>query len=283
MKKSILGVIVVSLFGFILLNLKDNEPYSNLTGEEFMYVHFLDVGQGDSTLVELPNGEVMLIDAGEKNIGIVVKNYLDNLGIKKIDYLIGTHPHTDHIGGLAYIIDSFEIGNIYMPKAISTSKTYENLLETIKNNNLSVTVAREGVVIIDKEGLKVEVISPVKDSYSSLNNYSVVLKICYGENVFLFMGDAEELVEKEIKGDISADVIKVGHHGSITSSSEEFIRRVKPNYAIISVGDNNKYDHPNDEVLKRYELYGAKIYRTDINGNIIIKSRGENVDVEVEK
>lgn len=283
MKKSVFGLIVIALFSLVLLNLKDNDTYSNLTNDKLMYVHYLDVGQGDSTLVELPNGEVMLIDAGEKNKGVVIKNYLDNLGIEKIDYLIGTHPHTDHIGGLAYIIDAFEIGNIYMPKVVSTSKTYENLLETIKKNDLSVTTAKEGVVIIDRDGLKVEALSPIRDSYSSLNNYSVVLKINYGGNVFLFMGDAEELVEKEIKRDVSADVIKVGHHGSLTSSSEEFIKRVKPKYAIISVGDNNKYDHPNSEVLKRYELYGAKIYRTDINGNIVIKSKGNNLDVEVEK
>lgn len=283
MKKSFFGLIVIALVGFIVLNFNDNETYSNLTNGEVLSIHYLDVGQGDSTFIELPNGKTMLIDAGEKSQGEVVKSYLDNLEIKTVDYLIGTHPHTDHIGGLAYIIESFEINNIYMPKATSTSKTYENLLETIKKKNLSVTSARSGVVIIDEDGLKVEVLSPIKGSYSGLNNYSVVLKISYGKNVFLFMGDAEELVEKEINGDVSADVIKVGHHGSITSSSEEFVARVKPKYAIISVGVNNKYDHPSEDILKRYEAVGAKTYRTDLNGNIVIKSDGEKIEVEVEK
>lgn len=283
MKKSFFGLIVIALVGFIVLNFNDNETYSNLTNGEVLSIHYLDVGQGDSTFIELPNGKTMLIDAGEKSQGEVVKSYLDNLEIKTVDYLIGTHPHTDHIGGLAYIIESFEINNIYMPKATSTSKTYENLLETIKKKNLSVTSARSGVVIIDEDGLKVEVLSPIKGSYSGLNNYSVVLKISYGKNVFLFMGDAEELVEKEINGDVSADVIKVGHHGSMTSSSEEFVARVKPKYAIISVGVNNKYDHPSEDILKRYEAVGAKTYRTDLNGNIVIKSDGEKIEVEVEK
>ena len=162
---------------------RNDSIYSNdIDGN--LKVNFIDVGQGDSIFIELPNEEVMLIDAGEKSEADKVNNYIKNLGYEKIDYVIGTHPHTDHIGALSSVIDSFDIRKIYMPKAISTSKTYENLLTTIKNKNLKVTTAKSGVNIINDKDLKIDIIAPVKD-YSNLNNNSAVIKLVYKNISFL--------------------------------------------------------------------------------------------------
>lgn len=260
-----------------------NQSIENISQNKKIKIHYIDVDQGDSIFIELPNEETMLIDAGEASKGTIVENYIKKLGYTKIDYLIGTHPHTDHIGGLSYIIENFKIGKIYMPKAVSTSKTYENLLNTISEKGLKITTAKAGVNIIDINDLKIDIISPTKDSYNNLNNYSAVIKINYKNNKFLFMGDAESTVENEILEDVSADVIKIGHHGSNTSSSNPFISKVKAKYAIIMVGLNNRYNHPNQDTIDKWEKSGATIYRTDLNGNITVTSDGDEINIDTTK
>ena len=245
--------------------------------------HYIDVGQGDASLIELSNGEVMLIDAGLASSSQKIIEYIKSLGYDRIDYVIATHPHADHIGGMAEVIKAFDIGTIYMPKAVSTSKTYENLLETIKEKGLHVKTGKAGVSVLQDENLTIDMLAPNQDKYSSLNNYSIVLKITYGNTSFLYTGDAEELSEKEITGDVKADVLKVGHHGSDSSSSDEFLKRVNPKYAIISVGKDNSYDHPSSSTIHKLEKYTNYIYRTDLNGTITVTSDGENIDVKVEK
>lgn len=262
---------------------EENNREINNYQDQSLTVHYLDVGQGDSILIELPNKELMLIDGAEAKESDKIINYIKKEEYSKIDYVIATHPHADHIGGLANIIGSFEIESVYMPKAVSTSKTYENLLKTIANKGLKVKSAKAGVKIIDEENYKVEMIAPNKDSYKNLNNYSVVLKITYGNRELLFMGDAEEESEKEITADVKSDVIKIGHHGSNTSSSIDFVRRVNPEYAIISVGENNKYNHPNLEIINRWQSLGATIFRTDINGTIIVTTDGKELQITSEK
>ena len=246
-------------------------------------VNYIDVGQGDSIFIQLPNNQTMLIDAGEAYKSDNVINYLNNLGITKIDYVIGTHPHTDHIGGLEEVINTFDIGSIYMPRASSTSKTYEDLLTTISSKDLKVKTAKSGVVVLDDNNLKLEFIAPNSDSYSELNNYSAVLKLTYLDNTFLFMGDAETLSEEEITSEIKADVIKVGHHGSDSSSSLEFVKKVSPEYAIIMVGEGNSYNHPYQSIIDRYENVGAKVLRTDLDGNIVCDSDGKEVSCSGDK
>lgn len=246
-------------------------------------VNYIDVGQGDSIFIQLPNNETMLIDAGEAYMSKNVINYLNNLGITKIDYVVGTHPHTDHIGGLEEVINTFDIGSIYMPNAISTSKTYEDLLTTISNKGLKVKTAKSGVVVLSEDNLKLEFIAPNSDDYSNLNNYSAVLKLTYLDNTFLFMGDAETLSEDEITSDVNADVIKVGHHGSDSSSGIEFVKKVSPEYAIIMVGEGNSYNHPYQSIIDRYESVGAKVLRTDLDGNIICDSDGASVSCSGDK
>ena len=260
----------------------DKASVSTFSGDT-LRVNYIDVGQGDSIFIQLPNKETMLIDAGEAYEVDNVINYLNNLGIKKIDYVVGTHPHTDHIGGLEEVINTFDVGTIYMPKVSSNSKTFEDLLTTISNKGLKVETAKSGVVFLDEDNLKLEFIAPNSDNYSNLNNYSAVLKLTYLDNTFLFMGDAETLSEDEITSDVNADVIKVGHHGSDSSSSVEFVKKVSPEYAIIMVGEGNSYNHPYQSIIDRYESVGAKVLRTDLDGNIVCDSDGVDVTCSGDK
>ncbi len=287
--------ILIILLAFLIINNQDKiknlfnqnnnqnqNDYIN-TNNDLLKVHYLDVGQGDSIFIELPNNETMLIDAAESYQSENIINYLKNLNYQKIDYVIGTHPHTDHIGGLKDIINTFEIGKIYMPKVVSTTKTYESLLMAIKDKNLKINTAKAGTTIIDTDALKINIIAPNNDTYTELNNYSVVTKITYGTTKFLFMGDAEKLSENEIKENVTADVIKIGHHGSNTSSSINFIKKVNAKYGIISVGLNNKYNLPKEETITNWENSGTKIYLTSINGTIRAISDGTNIKIESEK
>ena len=256
-------------------------PEHNNSGK--LISHYIDVGQGDSEFIELPNGETMLIDAGTSAYGETVVDYIKNLGYSKIDYLVGTHPHADHIGGMQEVVKSFDIGSIYMPKASTNTKTYENLLTAIKDKGLKIKTAKAGVSVVSDSDLKVEMLAPNSSEYDDLNNYSAVVKITYKNNKFLYMGDAEKVSEDEITADVSADVIKIGHHGSTSSSSAEFVKKVNPTYAVICVGKDNDYGHPKDTILKRWEKIGAEILRTDNNGSIEITSDGDNISVKTEK
>ncbi len=287
--------ILIILLAFLIINNQDKiknlfnqnnnqnqNDYIN-TNNDLLKVHYLDVGQGDSIFVELPNNETMLIDAAESYQSENIINYLKNLNYQKIDYVIGTHPHTDHIGGLKDIINTFEIGKIFMPKVVSTTKTYESLLMAIKDKNLKINTAKAGTSIIDTDALKINILAPNNSTYTELNNYSVVTKITYGTTKFLFMGDAEKLSENEIKENVTADVIKIGHHGSNTSSSIDFIKKVNAKYGIISVGLNNKYNLPKEETITNWENSGTKIYLTSTNGTIRASSDGTNIKIESEK
>ena len=287
--------ILIILLAFLIINNQDKiknlfnqnnnqnqNDYIN-TNNDLLKVHYLDVGQGDSIFIELPNNETMLIDAAESYQSENIINYLKNLNYQKIDYVIGTHPHTDHIGGLKNIINTFEIGKFFMPKVVSTTKTYESLLMAIKDKNLKINTAKAGTSIIDTDALKINILAPNNSIYTELNNYSVVTKITYGTTKFSFMGDAEKLSENEIKENVTADVIKIGHHGSNTSSSIDFIKKVNAKYGIISVGLNNKYNLPKEETITNWENSGTKIYLTSTNGTIRASSDGTNIKIESEK
>ena len=220
-------------------------------------VHFLDVGQGDAIFIELPNGETMLIDAGNEENGDQIVNYIEACGYGTIDYLVATHPHADHIGGMAYVINHLSIGSIYMPKVSTTTQTYYDLLTAIQDKGLTVQTAKAGVSILNISSLAVTMLAPNKDQYNDLNNYSAVIKITYKSNTFLFMGDAETLSENEITSDVSADVLKVGHHGSSYSTGQAFLNKVGPAYAVISVGADNDYGHPTQSTLDKLTAASA--------------------------
>lgn len=246
-------------------------------------VSYIDVGQADSILIQSPSGRNMLIDAGNSTNQTTIANYLKSKNIKKIDVLVATHPHADHIGGMAYIISNFQIGLIYMPKATTTTLTYEKLLTTIKNKGLSINTAKAGVVIpMGDSALGINMIAPCGSSYSDLNSYSAVIKIVYKNTSFLFAGDANNDSEAEMIASgvsLKADVLKVGHHGSATSSSAAFLKAVTPKYAVISVGKDNTYGHPTQATLDRLSNSEAKIYRTDSGGTVIITSNGQIITV----
>lgn len=246
-----------------------------------LVVHFLDVGQGDSAFIEFPNDECMLIDAGTSDCDDIIIDTVESYGYSRIDYIIATHPHADHIGAMSSVIDYFDIGEIYMPNISSNSKTFENLLQTISDNGLQVNTACADKIINTESELEIEFFSPQPNmTYDDLNNYSAVLKITYGDDAFLFTGDAENIAEADMmdlySNELDCDVLKVGHHGSDSSSSEEFLNAATPQYAVISCGNHNSYGHPHKETLNRLESMGTKVYRTDKQGTITFISDGQN-------
>lgn len=248
---------------------------------EVIEVHFIDVGQGDAILVTAPNDKIMLIDAGNNGDGKIIIDYLRRLGLEKIDVLIGTHPHADHLGGLDEVIRKFQIGSIYLPRVSHNTKTYEEVLLAIKEKGLKINEAKGGLTLDLGPSVTGKILAPNKGSYDDLNDYSVVVKISFGENSFLFTGDAEALSEKEMLAanhDLKADILKVGHHGSSTSTSSEFLKAVAPDFAVISVGKDNSYNHPHKTVLNRLNNAHIKIYRTDQHGDIKVISDGQNIE-----
>lgn len=241
-------------------------------------IHYINVGQADSVLIQ-QGSQSMLIDAGNNADSDTVKNYISQQGITQLDYVVGTHPHEDHIGGLDYVINSFKIGKIYMPKATSTTKTFQDVVTAIKNKGMTATVPTPGETFKLGEA-NCTILGPINSKDDDLNTYSIVIKIVFGNNKFMFTGDAQASNEQDMieKGyDLSADVLKVGHHGSHTSTSQAFLDKVNPAYAVISVGKGNDYGHPHKEVMERLQAKGIKAYRTDESGNIVCTSDGKNI------
>lgn len=244
-------------------------------------VYFLDVGQADSILLS-NNGHYMLIDAGNNEDGPKLVNYFKSLGITKFDYVISTHAHEDHIGGMDDIIKNFDIGTFYMPDLITTTKTFEDVLDALSEKQIAFETPT-----IDQEfsfsDTKITTLY-VNNEVKNLNDSSIVLRLKHGTNTFLFTGDASTKVEKQLLNkNIASDVLKVGHHGSRYSTSKEFLNKVNPQYAIISVGINNTYKHPHDETLKKLIDKKIIIYRTDQEGTIVAESNGDIIQFKTIK
>ena len=254
---------------------------TNTEVDSTLKVYYLDVGQADSILIQ-DNNQNMLIDAGNNGDGKYLVKYFKELGITKFDYLVGTHPHEDHIGGLDNVIKNFDIDKVLLPDVSTTTETYEDVLDALIEKNLKVTTPKIGDNF-KMSDCDFSVMSIGTDA-TDLNETSIVLKMQFGNKKFIFTGDATSKNEKNmLDKDISADVLKVGHHGSEYSTCQEFLDKVNPQYAIISVGKGNKYGHPTSQTLNKLKAKNITIYRTDESGTILLTSDGENINFETIK
>ncbi|MZP43608.1 MBL fold metallo-hydrolase [Heliobacterium gestii] len=248
-------------------------------------VHFIDVGQADSILLQSPGGRFVLIDGGNVDDGWKVVNYLKQQGVKEVAAIVATHPHEDHIGGLDKVLKSFPVGQVYMPKATTTTKTFEYFLNAVKESGAKRVEAKGGLKldVPDFDGLFV---APNGTNYEDLNDYSAVLKVTYGKVSFLLTGDAESVSEGEMVArgyDLRADVLKVGHHGSTSSTSPPFLKAVSPKYAFIPVGEGNDYGHPHKKTLDKLAKANVQVFRADKNGTVVATCDGEKVTFQPEK
>lgn len=272
--KKLLCILLTMLFLIFLVSCNKSSETMNKSNN--MMVHYIDVGQGDSELIQIGDKNI-LIDAGTSDKKTL--DYLKKINITKLDYVIATHPHEDHIGSMDDVINYCTIGTFYAPKVTTTTKTYENMIDALKKKNLKITVPKVGEQInIDNATLTF--LAPNSTKYDDLNNYSIVVKVKYGNNSFLFTGDAEALSEGEIlqkQLDIQADVLKVGHHGSSSSTSQDFLNKVNPKYAVISCAKGNDYGHPHKETLDKLKDKNTGIFRTDLSGTIIATSDGAKI------
>lgn len=284
----LLGILVVGA-AVVLQQLglfETEEPVSeNLSGSAAAQVYFIDVGQGDSELIRLKDSGIdILIDAGTRSTKQELADYLKELGVDDIDILIGTHPHEDHIGGMAKIIEEFPIGTLYLPEISDemtpTTKTYESLLDAAESKNVTVRTAAAGDVLLEQGNTSFKVLSPSHTDYDNLNDYSIVTRLKVGDTAFLFQGDAETPVEEEILdsgADVSCDVIKLGHHGSSTSSSRAYLEAANPSAAVISCGVGNEYGHPHRETMDLLEKLSITPYRTDTQKTLLAETDGKNI------
>ena len=262
-----------------------NQPGQPLDTE--LEVHVIDVGNADSILVR-NQGVNLLIDAGERNDGERVVAYLEDHGVEKLDYVIATHADADHIGGMKTVIENMEIGAFimaFMPEGYTpTTSTYAGMLEALADKGMKITPAKVGAHYSLGDA-RVDILGPAAD-FEENNNQSVVCKVTFGSRKFLFMGDAEKEAEAALLAagaDLSADVLKAGHHGSSTSTSAELLEAVKPSYAILTCGLDNSYGHPHPEVVERLKEAGVTIYRSDANGTVVITTDGETLHFQTEK
>ena len=286
-----LVVAAVALAGY-LIDLQADAPIENpsdggASSVSYCKVHYIDVGQGDCELVEC-DGKYMLIDAGENGYEDAVINYLRKLGVEKLDYIVASHQHSDHIGGMAEVLSEFNADKIIMPRLTKeqtpTNSTYKDFLQAVQNSEAKVIEAKVGAKYTLGTS-EFEILGPVTNDAEDINNMSVVMRLEFGENSFLFTGDDETEEEKEILENgayLDCDVLKAGHHGSSTSSSKDFLSAVTPEICIISCGEDNKYGHPHENALKRMKKQTETIYRTDICGDIIVESDGKNLSVSYE-
>lgn len=269
-------LIIAAVCGLYLLHEHTNTPD---IPEGQLTVRFIDVGQGDCELLSADGGTV-LIDAGPTSAQYSLTSYLSRC-VSQIDYLILTHPHEDHIGGAAQVIGNFDVRNVIMPDAVSDSASFSKLLDAMEDKNISGILAEPGSEYTLGE-LKITILAPLSDEYEDTNNYSIVLRADYGEDSFLFTGDAETPVEKELltaypSHMLDCDVLKVGHHGSTTSSSAAFLDAVTPEIAVIEVGKDNDYGHPKEKILSRLSEYTSQIYRTDTDSTVVLVSNGQGI------
>ena len=270
-------VMVLMIFFAIFYNLFN--PNRAITPDEGqIFVHFIDIGQGDSILIQSMTHAV-LIDGGDFSERTRLLSYLRSVGVARLDLVIATHPHSDHIGGLVAVLNQMYVGHVLMPNVVHTTETFENFLAAVYNNDIPVTFAEAGHRI--QAGIiELNVLGPLHFYHSNLNNSSIVLRMTHGDTSFLFTGDMEEIVELELVNagvNLHSNVLKVGHHGSHTSTSDIFLDAVSPDIAVISVGEGNRFGHPHSSVISALETLEILIFRTDLHGTIVLNTDGSQI------
>jgi len=274
----IIGIILVFAVGYGAYWFM-GQPDAGQAGEE-IFVHFIDVGQADAILIQ-SNEHAVLIDAGVTGTVSAIQEHLERHNVSTLDVVVATHPHADHIGGMAEIIDRFDVHAIWMPDVTHTTRTFERMIDAVERNGLDVNLTEAGDVL-ELGPIHMTAVAPNGSGYNSLNDYSIVFRLHYGETSFLFTGDVEVLGENEIvdaEWYIRSDVLQAPHHGSRTSSSERFLDAVQPQIAVISVGANNRYGHPHGIVLDRLADRDIQIKRTDELGTIIFVTDGTGISL----
>lgn len=281
---AIIAILIVLLYNYYTKDIepsnanKENIPVINEVTSD-LQIYYFDVGQADSILI-LNNDTAMLIDAGNNADGPLLVDYIKNkLKINKIDIVVGTHPHEDHIGGIDDIINNFDIEDIYLPEVITTTKTFEDMITAIENKDLAISIPEKGEKFKLGEADFEVIYTGTNDK--DLNATSIIINMLYGEKTYLFTGDTTEEVEDTILNqNIDIDVLKVAHHGSRYSSSYEFLKIATPEYAIVSVGEENSYEHPHQEAINRIKKHTNNIYMTKDVGTILLTSDGKEIEIE---
>ena len=279
---TIITLTAVIIYAIFLLHNNELEQTSTVRNE--LIVTYIDVGQGDSELIQQGDNAI-LIDTGEYSQRKKLTDKLNALGVTSLDYVIATHPHSDHMGSMNVIIDTYDVLHILMPNVTSNTVSFEKMLQSIANKGLHIDRPIPGESIT-AGNIKLDILAPNSDKYNDVNDYSIITRLDWGETSFLFTGDAEALSEKEMlsKGfNVNVNVLKVGHHGSVSSTSAVFLDEVNPIMAVISCGTNNVYGHPHKETMVKLEDKNITVYRTDTMGTITMRSDGTNITVETEK
>ncbi len=277
--KEFLGVIMS-----LIMSLSGGGYTGDVPEDSQFEVRFIDVGQADCALIKCDD-ETMLIDGGNREDSSLVVSVLKNNNVEYLDYVVCTHAHEDHVGGLSGALSFADAGHILAPETEADTKVYQNFVEKAKERGVKIEHPDDGDNFM-LGSAQVEILGPVNEKGKDINSTSIVLRIDYGETSFLFTGDAESDEEGDIienSGNLKATVLKVGHHGSDTSTSYQFLREVMPMYSVISVGKDNSYGHPDESIISRLEDSGTKILRTDECGDIIMTSDGKNIDVNTSK
>lgn len=253
-----------------------------LTGcgkEQLLSIHMIDVGQGDSILIQTPDKTNILVDGGHEDSSLIISKFLKNKKVKNLDFIIATHPDTDHIGSLDDIINKFDVSNIYLPKKETSSDAYYNLIQSCNEKGVNPEYLATGDTLNLEPNIKITVLNP-SYTHTDNNSNSIVFKLDYLNKSFLFTGDCTYENELEIINNFNLeeiDFLKVAHHGSKSSSSEEFLQEISPDVATISCGYNNQYGHPHKDTLHRLAENNTKVYRTDKQGHITFYSDGNTI------